>query len=173
MENKIMSHITKGFLLALVLIVVSVIGHVLNIDLETWFGWISIAIIIIAIIWSVTFYGKQLNNNVTFGNLFAHGFKVTAVAICITFVYTLLSVYVLFPDSIDKVVQKGIEKAVEQGKMTSDQASQNMAMIKKITTISILAGSVIFSAVVGAIGSLIGAAITKKKQQDPFGNQVI
>jgi len=173
MENKIMSHITKGFLLALVLIVVSVIGHVLNIDLETWFGWISIAIIIIAIIWSVTFYGKQLNNNVTFGNLFAHGFKVTAVAICITFVYTLLSVYVLFPDSIDKVVQKGIEKAVEQGKMTSDQASQNMAMIKKITTISILAGSVIFSAVVGAIGSLIGAAITKKKPQDPFGNQVI
>ena len=168
-----MSHITKGFLLALVLIVVSVIGHVLNIDLETWFGWISIAIIIIAIIWSVTFYGKQLNNNVTFGNLFAHGFKVTAVAICITFVYTLLSVYVLFPDSIDKVVQKGIEKAVEQGKMTSDQASQNMAMIKKITTISILAGSVIFSAVVGAIGSLIGAAITKKKPQDPFGNQVI
>ena len=168
-----MSHITKGFLLALVLIVVSVIGHVLNIDLETWFGWISIAIIIIAIIWSVTFYGKQLNNNVTFGNLFAHGFKVTGVAICITFVYTLLSVYVLFPDSIDKVVQKGIEKAVEQGKMTSDQASQNMAMIKKITTISILAGSVIFSAVVGAIGSLIGAAITKKKPQDPFGNQVI
>ena len=168
-----MSHITKGFLLALVLIVVSVIGHVLNIDLETWFGWISIAIIIIAIIWSVTFYGKQLNNNVTFGNLFAHGFKVTAVAICITFVYTLLSVYVLFPDSIDKVVQKGIEKAVEQGKMTSDQASQNMAMIKKITTISILAGYVIFSAVVGAIGSLIGAAITKKKPQDPFGNQVI
>ena len=56
---------------------------------------------------------------------FAHGFKVTAVTTCITFVYTLLSVYVIFPDSIDRIVQKGIEKAIQQGKAIREQMEQN------------------------------------------------
>jgi hypothetical protein len=173
METKIMSHITKGFILALILIIVSLAGHLLNIDLEQWYGWISLGIFLIGIIWGVNFYGKQMNNNVTFGNLFAHGFKMTAVVICITFLYTLLSLYVLFPDSIDKIVQKGIDKAIQEGKMTTDQEQANYPMIKKITTISLIAGVVLIDAVIGAIGALIGAAITKKNPQDPFGNQAI
>lgn len=173
MEQKITTHITKGLLLSLALIVLNLIGHVLNIDLEPWFGWIGVAFFLVGIIWSVTLYGKQMNYNVTFGNLFAHGFKVTAVTICITFIYTLLAVYLIFPDMIDKITQRGIDKAIQQGKMTSDQAQQSFAMIKKITTITILAGSVVGNAVIGAICSLIGAAVTKKKPQDPFGNQPI
>jgi len=173
METKITTHITKGLLLALALIVLNLIGHVLNIDLEPWFGWISIVIFLAGIIWSVSLYGKQMDYNVTFGNLFAHGFKTTAVTICIVFIFTLLSVYVIFPDSIDRIVQKGIEKAVEQGKATREQMQQNISMVKKITTISILAGSIIVNAIIGAISSLIGAAVTKKKPQDPFGNQPV
>ena len=173
MEKTITTHITKGFLIALVLIVLNLAGHLLNVDLESWFGWIVICIFLAAIIWSVNIYGKQMNNNVTFGNLFAHGFKVTAVVICITFLFTLLSVYVLFPDSIDRIVQKGIEKAIAEKKMTEDQMQQSLPMIKKITTISILAGSIIVNAIIGALASLIGAAITKKNPQDPFANQPI
>ncbi|MEP6684176.1 MAG: DUF4199 domain-containing protein [Parafilimonas sp.] len=173
METKVTTHITKGLLLSLVIIALNLIGHVLNIDLESWFGWIGVGIFVIAIIWSVNIYGKQMDYNVTFGNLFAHGFKVTAVAICITFLYTLLAVYVLFPDSIDRIVQKGIEKAIQDKKMTQDQVQQAMPMIKKITTISILAGSVLGNAIIGAIASLIGAAVTKKQPKDPFSNQPI
>ena len=171
METKITTHITKGVLIALIFIIYSLVGHVLNFDLESWFGWIATGIFIIAIIWSVVIYGNQMNNNVTFGNLFSHGFKVTAVVICITFVYTLLSVYVIFPDSIDRITRKGIETAIQQGKMTSDQAQQSSAMIKKITTVSLLAGSVVINAIIGALGSLIGAAVAKKNPQGPFGNQ--
>lgn len=168
-----MTHITKGLVLSLIIIIYSLVGHLLNFDLEQWFGLLSMAIFLIGIIWSVNLYGQQMNYTVSFGNLFAHGFKVTAVVICITFIYTLLSVYVLFPDTIDKIVQKGVDKAIQDGKMTSDQAQQGMAMIKKITNITLLAGVLFINAFVGAIGSLIGAAVTKKKPQDPFGNQVI
>jgi len=171
METKIMSHITKGLLLALVVIVISLVGHVLNIDLESWFGWISMGVFILAIVWSVNYYGTQMNNAVTFGNLFAHGFKVAAVAICITFLYTLLSMYVLFPDSIDRILQKGMEQAAKDGRAMPDMSEDQMQMAKKVTTAFILAGVVLINLVVGAIGSLIGAAITKKKPQDPFGNQ--
>src|SRR5689334_23368353 len=107
-ETKVMTHITKGLVLSLIIVVYSLVGHLLNLDLEQWYGMISIGIFLIGIIWSVIFYGQQMNYSISFGNLFAHGFKVTAVAICITFIYTLLSVYVLFPDTIDKIVQKGI-----------------------------------------------------------------
>ena len=81
--------------------------------------------------------------------------------------------YVIFPDFIDKIVQKGIEQAIKDKKMTEDQVSQSLPMIKKITTISVLAGSIVINAIIGALGSLIGAAVAKKKPQDPFGNQPI
>lgn len=173
MQTTVTSHITKGVLLSLIFIVFNLAGHLLNVDLESWFGWVGLAIFVVAIIWCVIIYGKQMNNNVTFGNLFAHGFKITAVVICITFLYTLLSVYVLFPDTIDRMMQKGVEKAINDGRMTSDQAEQSMPMMRKIITISILAGSVFIDALIGAISSLIGAAITKKNPQDPFANQSI
>lgn len=173
MEQKVTTHITKGLILALIFIVISLAGHLLNIEMEPWFGWIGMAVFLIGIIWSVNLYSSQMNGNVTFGNLFAHGFKVTAVIICITFIYTLLSVYIIFPDTIDRIVQFQITKAIESGKMTSEQADQAMPMIKKFTPIGIFAGSVFINAIIGAISSLIGAAIAKKKPQDPFGNQPI
>lgn len=173
MENKITTHITKGIIISLIFIVYSLAGHLLNIEFESWYGWVAAALFITAIIISVNIYGKQLNNNVTFGNLFSHGFKTTAVVICITFLFTLLSVYVLFPDTIDKMMQKGVEQAINSGKMTSDQAEQSAPMMRKIITISVLAGSIFMNALLGAIASLIGAAITKKNPQDPFANQSI
>ena len=89
------------------------------------------------------------------------------------FVYTLLSVYILFPDSIERIMQKGIDKAVQEGRMTSDQVEQSKPMMRKIVTISILAGSIFINALIGAAASLIGAAVTKKNPQDPFANQAI
>ena len=173
METKITTPQIKGLIISLIIIVYSVAGHLLNIYLESWFGWIGAVILLVGIIWSTNVYGTQMNHNVTFGNLFGHGFKVTAVVICITFVFTLLSVYVLFPDTIDQIVQYQSEKAIESGKMTSEQLQQALPMMKKFTPIGLFAGSVIFDAIIGAIGALIGAAVTKKKPQDPFGNQAI
>ena len=173
METKVTTPQIKGLIISLIIIVYSVAGHLLNIYLKSWFGWIGAVILLVGIIWSTNVYGTQMNNNVTFGNLFGHGFKVTAVVICITFVFTLLSVYVLFPDTIDQIVQYQSEKAIESGKMTSEQLQQALPMMKKFTPIGLFAGSVIFDAIIGAIGALIGAAVTKKKPQDPFGNQVI
>ncbi|HEX5151668.1 MAG TPA: DUF4199 domain-containing protein [Parafilimonas sp.] len=173
METKVTTPQIKGLIISLIIIVYSVAGHLLNIYLESWFGWIGVVILLVGIIWSTIVYGTQMNNNVTFGNLFGHGFKVTAVVICITFIFLLLSVYVLFPDTIDQIVQYQSEKAIESGKMTSEQLQQALPMMKKFTPIGLFGGSVIFDAVIGAIGALIGAAVTKKKPQDPFGNQAM
>jgi hypothetical protein len=169
METKVTSHITKGLVLSLIFIVIGLVGRFTNLDLEPWFGWISLVILIAGIIWGVMNYGAQMNHTVSFGNLFAHGFKITAVIICITFVYTLLSVYVIFPDTVDRIIRYSIES----GRMTAEQAQQNPEMIKKMTTVFMMVGAILGTAIIGAISALIGAAVTKKKPQDPFANQAI
>ena len=168
MEKKVTTHIVKGLMLALILIVLSVVAHIMKFDLESWFGWTSMLIFCGGIIWAVIIYGKQMNDNVTFGNLFAHGFKTTAVVICIVFVFTVLSVYVLFPETIDQLMQKGVEEAKKQGKITDEQIQQSGDMMKKIITISLLAGSILINAIIGAVASVIGAAVAKKNPQSPF-----
>ncbi len=168
MEQRITSHIIKGVLIALLLIVVSLAGQFAGLIFEQWYGWVSMAISIGLIAWATIFYGKEMNNNVTFGNLFAHGFKTCAVVTCITFVYTVLSVYVLFPTYIDQLIQKGIEEATKKGQQIPETSGEAMAMAKKITTLIVLAGSVLGSLIIGAIGAVIGAAIAKKAPKDPF-----
>jgi amino acid transporter len=171
MEKKVTSTLTKGVIISLIVIIINIIGHYANLALESWFGWVGLVIFLAAIIWSVLSYGKQMDDNATFGNLFAHGFKVSATIACITFVYTLLSVYVLFPEFIDQIVEKGIEQARKEGKATEEQLQQGIGLVRKITTITLLAGSVLGTLVVGVIASLIGAAIAKKNPQSPFENQ--
>jgi len=80
-----------------------------------------------------------------------------------------LSIYLLFPDTVERIIQN----AINTGKMTADQAQQNPEMTRKIITATILAGSLLGTAVIGAISSLIGAAVTKKRPQDPFSHQPI
>ena len=68
------------------------------------------------IIWACISYSKQINANVTFGNLFAHGFKTTAVIIVIMFVYTIVALKVLFPDMVDKSMAMTRQKMEASGK---------------------------------------------------------
>lgn len=171
MEQKVTTHIVKGLIIALILIVVSVIGHVTNLAFENWYNWIGTVIFFGGVVWSVNVYGKQMNNNVTFGNLFAHGFKTTAVITCIVFVFTVLTIYVLFPDFVDQMIQKQIDEARKANNLSDEQVEQGMAMAKKIGSIGVLAGSIIGSLIVGALGALIGAATTKKNPNYPFDKQ--
>ena len=168
MEQKITTHIVKGILISLMLIVLDLVSQFADFKFEQWFGWTSFAITIGLLIWATVTYGKEMNNNVTFGNLFAHGFKTTAVVTCIVFVYTILSVYIIFPNYIDQLIQKGMEEAAKSGQQMPETTGEGMEMAKKITTLIVLAGVVLGELVIGSIGALIGAAIAKKNPKDPF-----
>jgi amino acid transporter len=171
MEKKITSTATKGLIISFIVIIIDLIGHLTNVILQDWFKWIGIIVFFAGIIWSVSSYGKEMNNNVTFGNLFTHGFKVSATVVCITFVFTIISVYLLFPDFINQIVDKAMDEARKQGKVTEEQLQQGMGMVKKITTIILFAAVVLVTLIAGTIASLIGAAVTKKNPLSPFENQ--
>jgi uncharacterized protein YybS (DUF2232 family) len=136
-------------------------------------NYIQYAIFLGGIIWACVSYSNQLNANVTFGNLFAHGFKTTAVIMVIILVYTILAMKVLFPDMIDKIVEASRQKMEADGKATDEEIEQGITMMKDHFVLFAVVGVIVGYAILGAISSLIGAAVARKKPQDPFGNQTI
>lgn len=170
MEKKITSHITKGLILVLLLIVIDVASTVLDFKFETWFKWLPTLFFCAAIIWACVNYANQMENNVTFGNIFAHGFKTSAVVACIMVLYVILSLYVLFPDQIDKGLEVA-RKQMEDQNIPEDKIDQNLAIGRKLAFPMTIIITVVGNLLVGAIASLIGGAVAKKNPPSPFQQQ--
>lgn len=163
MEKKIMTPVTKGLLIALVTIVISVIGNIAKLEQELWFRWLSTIVMCAGVIWACISFAQQMDGNVTFGNVFAHGFKVTAVITVISIVYFVLAILVLFPEMKDKALETARQKMEEGGKMSEEQINQGVEMTKKFF-MPFAIGAILFGTLVaGVIASLIGAGIAKKK----------
>jgi hypothetical protein len=113
-------------------------------------------------------YANENNNNVTFGNIFAHGFKTTSVIIVITVVYVFLSLKVLFPEMPEKILDIARKKMAENPQMTDEMIEQGIGMTKKFLLPFAIGGAIIGTAFMGVIASLIGAGIAKKNPIDPF-----
>jgi len=168
MEKQITSHIIKGAILGGISILFSIIIYVFNLYTTQWLNWLSYAILIGGIIYGNVLFANQSDNNVTFGNIFAHGFKTTAVVIVITVIYTLLALYVLFPDMVDKIIEMSRVEMAKNPKLTDEMIEQGIAMTKKLFLPFAIAGAIFGTGFLGAIGSLIGAAVAKKNPVDPF-----
>lgn len=167
MEKKITTHITKGLILALVLIVIDVVATVTGIKYENWFRWLPTLLFCVAIIWACINYANQMDNNVTFGNVFVHGFKVSTVIACIMVLYVILSIFVLFPEQVDKAMEVA-RKQMEEKNVPDANIEQGIALGKKLFVPFAIGGAALGSVIVGAIASVIGGAIAKKNPQTPF-----
>lgn len=171
MENQVTSHIVKGVILSAISIVFAIIVYVFNLYEMSLLSYLNYAVFLGGLIYGAILFSNQNNNNVTFGNVFAHGFKTTAVVIVITSIYTILSFKVLFPDMLDKVLEISRKKMAENPKMTDEMIEQAMAMTKKFFIPFALGGTIIGTGILGAIGAAIGAGVAKKNP-NPFSDNV-
>ena len=169
MENTVTSHIVKGAILSAISIIFSVIVYVFNLYEMSWLSWVNYAIFLGGLIYGAILYANQNNNNVTYGNVFAHGFKTTAVVIVITALFTVLSTKFLFPDMVDKIVDMTRKQMEKNPQMTDEMIEQAVTMTKKFFLPFALGGAIIGTGVLGAIGAAIGAAVAKKNP-NPFEN---
>lgn len=161
MEKKVTSHLTKGLIIGLILIVFSLAVYLLELYKQQWIQYIGFVILFGGILWSVISYGKENNYDKSFGNLFAHGFKITALVIILVLAYTVLSNYI-FPEAKEKIMTMAREQALENAKGNEDQVEQGMKMFENNYTLFIVIGIIFWYLLIGSIASLIGAAVTKK-----------
>jgi len=170
METKVTSPLAKAVIIALILIVFNLIIQFMNMLDNKGVGSIGIVILIAGIIWSVVTYAKQLSGNVTFGNAFAHGFKVTAAITAIMIIYTFISLKFINPEMRDIAMEKARAQLESQGQ-SDEQIDKILNMTKKNFVLFAVAGQLLSTIIIGAIASLIGAAVAKKNPQGPFVQQ--
>lgn len=171
METKVMTPQMRGLIIGLVLIVISVVMQITITDYNKMrqYGWVSFALIVGAIIWATLSFAKEMDGNVTFGNVFAYGFKTTAAMTIIVLAYTLLAVTVLFPEMKEKALEAAREQMVTEGQLNDTQIDQAIAMTDKFFLAFSIGGVVLGYLFIGAIGSVIGATFAKKNPNpNPF-----
>ncbi|MEO8174805.1 MAG: DUF4199 domain-containing protein [Sediminibacterium sp.] len=162
MEQKVTPPWTKGLVLSLVMIVFGLVMYYSGLWLNKSVSWIQYVIIIVGIIIADTGFAKQKSGNVTFGNVFAHGFKATAAMIVIMVVYSFIAIKFIYPDMIDAVINQSRAEMEKKGNMTEEQISQAMGMVQKFFVPFMIGGIILIFGICGAIGSLVGAGIAKK-----------
>lgn len=167
-ENKIMSHYQKGLLISLIVIVIGVAGYMMGLAEKTWFQWIGNISLFAGIIWSVIYYGNQKEGYVTFGNLFSHGFKTTAIAALVLTAYTFLAFTVLFPEMKETLIDRSIEQIESRNNMTDEQIENAINITRRFFMPFAIGGTLIGTLIFGCIASLIGAAVTKKNPVNPM-----
>ena len=166
-ENKIMSPQIKGLLIALIVIILGIAGYFTELGFSTWYNWVVNAIMFAAIIIACVHFANQKQGFVTFGNVFLHGFKITAVVAIIVLVYTLLAFTVLFPDMKEKIFEMQ-QAQMEKNGLDDDKLEQAMTMMRKYFMIFLVIGVIFGTLIWGCIASLIGAAVAKKKKFNPL-----
>ncbi|MBA2762613.1 MAG: DUF4199 domain-containing protein [Segetibacter sp.] len=169
-ETKVTTPVVKGVIISLILIVFGIAIYFAGQSTNKGLSAVQYIIIVGGIIWGCISYANQMNNNVTFGNVFAHGFKITAVVTIITIIYTIIALKFLFPDMIDMILDKTREE-LAKNKMSDEQEESALSMTRKFL-VPFAAGGILFMfMIVGCISSLIGAAAAKKNPQGPFVQQ--
>lgn len=161
MEQTITSTSTKGIVIALILIVLALVTYFANIPVDGPVKWFSYVVFIGGIIWSVFSYGKQMNYHSTFGNYFAHGFKVTALVTALMIIYLIIFI-VLFPGFKETAIEQAKKSMQERGNLSSDQIDKGLEVTRKFFMVFVIGGTLIAYLIMGALASLVGAAITKK-----------
>ena len=161
MEQKIITPITKGVLLGLILIVVSLVIYFMKIE-DSSIQWIPNGLLVIGVLISVTQYGKQVAHNATFGDYFSHGFKVAALVTIIMIVYLLVFINV-FPEFKDKALEQARKQMEAKKSLSPEKIDQALDITRKFFSLFAVLGILIWDMILGAIGALLGALITKKE----------
>lgn len=167
--EKTQTHLKYGLFTGIAIIVVGLILHVTGYDFQKWSQYVMYAPFLVGIILNAQAFAKANNNYVTYGGVFASGFKASAVITLIVVAWSILSLFI-FPDMKDKAMEIA-EKSMSEKGMSDEQIQQGLDMTKKYFTAFMIGGIVFGYMFWGAICSLIAAAFPKKLgNQPPFQN---
>ena len=160
MEKK-QTHIMYGFLTALAMIIVNIVLYIAGLAFEPWAQWVSYIPFVIGIVMNAMAFSKANDEYVTFGNVFSSGFKASSIIALTMLVWSFIFM-MIFPEMKDKAMEMTRERMAHQ-QVSDEQADQAIEMTKKYFTVFMVAGVIFGTLFFGAIFSLVGAAIAKKK----------
>ncbi|HEU4551471.1 MAG TPA: DUF4199 domain-containing protein [Chitinophaga sp.] len=154
------NHLQYGLVISAIIILLSVVFYVMNLSAARWTQWVHTAIMFIGVIITCIQFGKLNDGDVTFGSVFANGFRTTAVIAVITVLFSVIFV-LIFPDIKEKALEEARRQMEAQGR-SDEMIEKALAMTSKMFMVFVVAGGVFGTLLFGVIASLIGAAAAKK-----------
>ena len=155
---------TKWALINLAASVVFTYGtQLLNLDPNGPTKWIGTVLMIAFLLLTQVEYRKELGGYMTFGQGFSAGFRYAVFGGLLVAVFTALYYSILSPDAFVKVMEPS-RIAMEQKGMSSEEVEKAMSISLKYGWLFAAFGVAVIYAIMGAIVSLIGAAVFKKEK---------
>lgn len=154
------SYLNYGVVIGIVMIAIFVLYYVFNLYTSSKLGLIPTFIFAILIIFTQIKYARSVDGNITYGNLFAAGFKATCAATAIYLVFLILFLW-LVPDYKTNFLEFQRQGMIAKG-MTDAQVDTGMSFMEKSFSVIAIGGGLLGNLLVGLIASLVGAAIAKK-----------
>jgi hypothetical protein len=158
-----------GFITGLVMIVIGAILYLTGVAFKPGMQYVTYIPFLIGLILNAQDFTKANDGFVTYGNVFSSCFKATAIITLLLLVWSLLSI-ALFPHMKEEAMEMARQQMSKNPQMTDDQIEMAMNMTKKYWNVFLVGGVVFGTLFVGAILSLIAAAIPKKKGAAPMQN---
>jgi hypothetical protein len=162
------THMMYGALTAIAYIIVSVVLYLVGLAFESWTVLVVYGVFLGGILLNAFTFSKANEHYVTFGNVFSSCFKATAIIALILLAWYFISLWI-FPE----MREEGMEMARQKMQDTNLSDEQIEANLKIANSTAINVAGVVFGTMfVGAIFSLIGAAVAKKKGERPPGMSI-
>jgi len=145
-------------------IVITYIFQFTNVDQSSGIKYLSYIPFIVYLFLAQKEYKDQLGGYISFGQAFSTGFKYAIFSGIILAIFTYLYLSILSPQVYEKAMVDAQQKLTDQGQLSSEQIDSAMEITRKYGVLIGTFGSIIGSAVIGAILGLIGAAIFKNER---------
>ena len=145
-------------------IIISLILFFLHMQFESWAKWLQTFIMLSAIILGIRAIAEDNRNKlVPFGTLFKGGMMITLIVAIISIIYFLIYSNFIETDFVDKILEVSRQKMADKG-LSEEQTDRAIEMTKKfMSPVFMTVIALISNLIIGAVTSVIGAAIFKKE----------
>ncbi len=148
---------------ALAAFIFSIIMYVTGLYLNQAVNWLSYVILLAGLVFTVKDRrDKDLGGYITFGDAFVAGFLFCFLFALLSAVSTYIMMQFIAPDMITEILKQSEQKMIDK-QMSDDQIQMAMSYTKKfMTPVWMTVWVIILTCLLGAVLSLIVAAIFKK-----------
>lgn len=124
-------------------------------------GWLGGVLVILCVGAFVHLFGRKNNYQLSFGELFGYGFRI-AIAVALVYVIYIGITAVVSPELKAQAIAAAKAEYEKQKGVTPSDVENFVNTMNKNFWIQMVGGSMFVLMVMGAIGSLLGAAVTKR-----------
>lgn len=163
--------LTYGALLALLSIALMSLSFVLDahIDRPWWLSLVQFLISVVVIIMGISVFRKEQQGFLTLGEALKTGVAISLVAGIITILFNYIFINYIDPDFTAKALALQREQMEQQGKMTSEQIDEYMAMSAKFMSFWLMSAfTILFTVFFGFIISMVAGLFMRRDKPPIF-----